>query len=938
MTIHGEKRRRGRNKAKEAVPSDTLLIQLDDESPTWYQYGKQIAGRNDTLADHPLPKKRKHQKDLVDKFRASADELYRQQVQLFSAGGKSSDDRWVDATMKSGTLKDRIAAMSVSLGEDPIHKLYALDGLLQMAGCGQKDANSRVAHMAAEALEDLFLTRFLPMSRKLVTLEQRPLHLYEGSRSLSPRVLLLWRFEEMVKEKYRSFISGYLATTLRSGMDVDKVFAVRTAAALLRSAPESEAALLQLIVDKIGDPSKKVAAAAGHELRKVLDQHPVMKTVIAREVQQLVHRPHLSPRALYNCVAFLNQLKLEREQGENPLAASLISTYFRLFEVAIKDKTKDSEEESVMRGRLLSALLTGVNRAHPYLPDSDAAMESHVDALYRVVHTATPSACTQALLLLFHLAVGSKMEERDDASDGGEESAKRQERFYRALYSTLSNPALLGSGKHLTMFFNLLYKAMKYDTETARVLAFVKRILSISVHCSAPVVAASLFLVNEIGKHHPVVAECVATRLHGPDATRVLDPTKREPRGALVSKDEVAPGADAKAPLWELALSAHHFHPSVVKFTRDLGSIDYAGDPLKDFTLSNFLDKFAYRNPKSAARVAEKFKNASSVAQRRSGTNSMIEQQFAPPVNDPSFLKRPSAAEDEFFRKFFVERTRRDEMKGIVRKGPAKGDNSKNDAAEIAALDAAEEFDDQKVGEFEWETDEEEEAFVDSLAQKIIEDSVNIHGPAELDDEDPDMGHWGDLDDASIEDDLEEAEWTEKVEAPSDDSDDEAPKLVKINDSEDDEDAFMDNKEGDDSSDSDDGGLFDGEDDVNIFNRSKPDAAGHEADEESFRSNDSNDLALLGGSADEEDVDEDEPEQESDDEEEEEPKKKRKRDVRTFALLQDYEEMINQSWSKMKRPNSKVTQEEGNDSDESEQEQFEPKKKKRKKKKRKGSD
>jgi hypothetical protein len=39
-----------------------------------------------------------------------------------------------------------------------------------------------------------------------------------------------------------------------------------------------------MLVNKLGDPSKKIAAAAGHQLRQVLDQHVNMQVVIAREV------------------------------------------------------------------------------------------------------------------------------------------------------------------------------------------------------------------------------------------------------------------------------------------------------------------------------------------------------------------------------------------------------------------------------------------------------------------------------------------------------------------------------------------------------------------------------------------------------------------------------------------------------------------------------
>ena len=91
-----------------------------------------------------------------------------------------------------------------------------------------------------------------------------------------------------------------------------------------------------------------------------------------------------------------------RKSSTTSLPASLINTYFHLFEMTVKkeevnskkmsDKKKsnnnitkkDSASSSgTMKSRILGALLTGVNRAHPYLPKKDAAMEQHIDSLYR---------------------------------------------------------------------------------------------------------------------------------------------------------------------------------------------------------------------------------------------------------------------------------------------------------------------------------------------------------------------------------------------------------------------------------------------------------------------------------------------------------------------------------------------------------------------------
>lgn len=91
-----------------------------------------------------------------------------------------------------------------------------------------------------------------------------------------------------MKNKYSSFITGYLGKTLSQNVTAEesktKINALRTACSLLKGIPEGEQTLLSLIVNKVGDPSKKIAAAAGHELRRILETHPAMTKIIAREV------------------------------------------------------------------------------------------------------------------------------------------------------------------------------------------------------------------------------------------------------------------------------------------------------------------------------------------------------------------------------------------------------------------------------------------------------------------------------------------------------------------------------------------------------------------------------------------------------------------------------------------------------------------------------
>lgn len=776
-------------------PHSTLLVQFTEETPTWYDCGRNTAGRDDTIfdadgssGDGNSNKKNKNNtqqketprntREVITKYRRLADEIYGHEAALArqgsgsGGGGASSysdkDEKWVENTMRRGTLKDRVAAMSVVVGMDCVHKLHALDMLLDLAGCGTDGdggavPNARVGQMASEALSDLFVNTLLPGDRKLISLEDRPLFLYEGDRTLSPRVLLLWRYEEMIKQRYVSYLSRYLGRTLAGEDEPSKKAALSTACSLLMQVPEGEEMLLTVIVNKIGDPGRKIASAAGHQLRLILEEHPAMVNVVAREVQQLAHRPHLSPRALYSCVVFLNQLQLSRDdddeepdeneqtdkraQRPESLPASLINTYFHLFEMTVKKdeakkkggakaKAQPSSKDpssSGMKSRLLGALLTGVNRAHPYLPKKDAAMEQHIDALYRISHTAPPAAATQALMLLFQLAVGS-----GDSAEGGvaqavqkdDSAPMRKDRFYRALYSKLADTDMF-AGRQLTLFFNLLYKAMKYDTSPERVSAYAKRLLHTALHLSSSVMCGSLFLLSEILKCHPELQRDVESAV----SEAAFDPTKREPSAAFSGKVNLTKN------LWELSLLAHHFHPSVSRFTADSnGGILFKGDPLKDFALTPFLDKFAFRNPKSLEKLSKQLKRGESIAERKSGLSGST----ALPMNDPSYLQARNVSEEEkFFHRFFVERARRDGLKGIVRGSGADKDKEESDL-EDEALHATE-ADDMIEADFDGDTDSEEEAFVNQLAEKLMESASN--GKANLDEEDPDMDDWSDFDD-----------------------------------------------------------------------------------------------------------------------------------------------------------------------------------------------
>ena len=568
---------------------------------------------------------------------------------------------------------------------------------------------------------------------------------------------------------------------------------------------------------------------------------------------------------------------------KSALPASLINTYFQIFEVAVnktmngKRQKSNAELDQAMKSRLLGALLTGVNRAHPYLPSNDTGMEQHIDSLYRIAHVAPPSACTQAFLLLFHLAVGS--DKNSDAGASNDETVAktlkmRKDRFYRALYSKVADPTML-FGRQLTLYFNLIYKAMKYDDNNIRIVAFGKRLLHTAFHYNAAVTSGALFLLSEVMKHNQGLASSAFTA----DGNLMkFDPSKREPSVAFSlatraednsdeEKDESEETTDDAGSLWELSLSLHHYHPSVCKFASDIGSIEYNGDPLKDFTLAPFLDKLAFRNPKSIQKIKNKFRRGQSVGERRSGLEGGVNAASSLPVNDPDFWKKQknSSEQDDFFQKFFTERAKRDELKGVVR-------GKKEEEAD--ALDEPE----LKEANFDWDSDDSEEKFAQSLAEGLMKSTGEI---IEYDNEDPDMGDWSDY-------------------GGSDDDDEEAE-----------------NVDADVSAFSDMDGVLEGDVDAMMGGDSDEDS-GDEGEIDLAQANDETDESIEGdelGLAFTEDLEINE----SDDEDASKANEKSKSDApeSSFAELSEYEELINNDWKdRESRKRSSSIDDIGGDDDE----------------------
>ena len=535
-----------------------------------------------------------------------------------SSGKRDSEAKYIEGVvLKSGVLGDKISAMAVLLQEDPVHNLRVLDSLIDMVSLKKR----RPCMMAMDVLKDLFVDHLLAEDRKLLNFRENDFaHLQDmsgGNKDRRDLVLMLWLFEHKLKVAYSRFISA-LDEVAKDQIEKSKTKAMSVFLELLISNPENEQELLSRLVNKLGDPTRTVAAKAVYQLKKLLEAHPAMKMVVVKEVERILYRSNVNPKAQYYGVCFLSQILLE-EEDDQALAAKLIKIYFGFFKACVKKGDIDS--------KIMSALLTGVNRAFPYAKLDKESLDEQLQIMFRVVQLSSFNTSVQALMLIYQI-----MDFGQAATD----------RFYSALYRKILDPRLANSTKH-TLFLNLIYKAMKKDSSVNRLKAFMKRIFQVCHYLPSQLTCGCLFLLSEISKSRPEIKDLEPSATsaslakfegedededeHYDDADKPVeedgageapgdkstpswvhqknlksgvvhrkgtggyDPTLRNPMFC---------GAE-KVPSWELSVLSSHFHPSASLFAGTMakgGVVQYPGDPLQDFTMMHFLDRFVFRNPK----------------------------------------------------------------------------------------------------------------------------------------------------------------------------------------------------------------------------------------------------------------------------------------------------------------------------------------------------
>jgi len=340
---------------------------------------------------------------------------------------------------------------------------------------------------------------------------------------------------------------------------------------LIISKPEREDVLLQMLINKLGDPDVDISNFAIKLVKELQAAHHRMSLIILTFVEKFLTQKNLTDQAQFYAIVYLSQMQLVNDKE---FIEAALKFFFELF-----NSYADKEDEKYVK--YIALIIKTLNQLCKFSKENNmnlkAFFEEKLNVLFRLSHSKSLRLRYQVLKLVFYMSKNYDMQQLD--------------RYYKSLYDMLLSKDV-ATTKYIKEIFLLLLESLNYDTNNTRVAAFLKRLLQSSFNSEPSFVACTLMIVSQTLRNKNKLWKIVDK----PQAKEnEYDASKREPQ--FTHADTL--------PLYELSFFTKHYHPTIKTFAEHIllnynkSAIDYPSDPIIDFSLVNFLDKFILKNPES---------------------------------------------------------------------------------------------------------------------------------------------------------------------------------------------------------------------------------------------------------------------------------------------------------------------------------------------------
>lgn len=256
---------------------------------------------------------------------------------------------------------------------------------------------------------------------------------------------------------------------------------------------------------------------------------------------------------------------------------------------------------------------------------------------------------------------------------------EKMKRFYKSLYASILDPSSLHSSV-TELFLELLYNALKNDYSLPRQAACLKRLLINAMHAESSAVISVLIFVKKVAESCPGLNQLLINKEIGIEEEEEEENENGE-KEIKKKKEKVEKSGDNKSSqleiisegydflkldplfakgdttcLWEIFYFTKHYHPLAQKLAQELlvkldnSGIKYEGNPLLDFSLASFLQRFSMKRPKTS-----KLKGKENLIKGNKISKSRIED----PFSIDSFLNNSEAnvrPEEKFMFDYFKKK------------------------------------------------------------------------------------------------------------------------------------------------------------------------------------------------------------------------------------------------------------------------------------------
>ena len=511
----------------------------------------------------------------------------------------NKDKKWTHDILQKGTFDDKISALLLYIKNTPKLTLKYLEILIKLA----ENKNRRKNDNVIIGLKDLFLDCILT-NKKYLAFNQKYSNI-EQNNNINDDELIESYYEDKIHHLYLRFINIIEDTINNENIISIKKKNLGYLYEMFNKQPESEEKILQDIVNKLGDTSTEITNYASKLLNQIQEQNMNMSDILFKYITTFYTSVE-KPNAKLCSLIFLTKMEIPLNNNKKFIEDS-IDFFLKLFNSLanieselkpqkiknglskknIKKQKKKILDEKLSQNlnekflslivKRLNILLKFAKRHKSHMEKINSIIQEKFSALFRLSHNKSLKLSIEILRLLFGVI--------------STQDQNFVDRYYKSLYELISNNSLSNS-KYVKEALKLILLSISFDNNNNRICSFLKRLLEMSLVSEPSYIICILLIISQILRNKTKLWKMLEREQNKINV--FYDSSKREP--------QFAQGEHSF--LNELYLLQNHYHPSVQKMSKFILEnynkeiISYDGDPLLDFSLINFLDKFMLKNPK----------------------------------------------------------------------------------------------------------------------------------------------------------------------------------------------------------------------------------------------------------------------------------------------------------------------------------------------------